>query len=188
MRKKSKKGRWLIGLLLVLGLPAWWLLHQDTPQSPQSHAPHAQVITPSPGGAPDAHKVKRIIDGDTLDIVYNGKTTRVRLIGVDTPETVHPNKTPEFYGREASMFLHNLLAGESVFLELDPVNIDRAHKDIYGRLLAYVYRANGRVFVNREIIRQGYGRVTTFQFKHADDFKRTERTARDIRKGLWRQK
>ena len=66
-----------------------------------------------------AYKVVRVIDGDTVKIDYNGKATNVRLIGVDTPETVHPNKPVEAYGKEASNFTKNLLLGESVYLRFD---------------------------------------------------------------------
>src|SRR5688572_18099377 len=83
-----------------------------------------------------ASKVLRVIDGDTIEIEQDGKPVKVRLIGVDTPETVHPSKPVEEYGREASKFTTNLLKGESVFLEFDKDKADR-----YGRLLAYVYRA-----------------------------------------------
>ena len=65
------------------------------------------------------YKVLRVIDGDTVKIDYNGKATNVRLIGVDTPETVHPNKPVEAYGKEASNFTKNLLLGESVYLRFD---------------------------------------------------------------------
>ena len=61
-----------------------------------------------------AYKIVRVIDGDTVKIDYNGRVTSVRLIGVDTPETVHPNKPVEAYGKEVSNFTKNLLLGESV--------------------------------------------------------------------------
>ena len=90
-----------------------------------------------------AYKVVRVIDGDTVKIDYNGKATNVRLIGVDTPEIVHPSKPVEAYGKEASNFTKNLLQGESVYLRFD---IDKTDK--YGRLLAYLYRAPDGLFVN----------------------------------------
>ena len=105
-----------------------------------------------------------MIDGDTVKIDYNGKATNVRLIGVDTPETVHPSKPVEAYGKEASNFTKNLLQGESVYLRFD---IDKTDK--YGRLLAYLYRAPDGLFVNLEIVRQGYSHAyTQFPFKHME--------------------
>ncbi len=91
-----------------------------------------------------AYKVIRIVDGDTVRIDIDGTETSVRLIGVDTPETVHPNKPEEKYGKEASIFIHNLLKGESVYLDTDPQNTT----DIFGRKLAYLYRAPDGLFVN----------------------------------------
>ena len=79
-----------------------------------------------------AYKIVRVIDGDTVKIDYNGKATNVRLIGVDTPETVHPSKPVEAYGKEVSNFTKNLLLGESVYLRFDA-----ERTDTYGRLLRH---------------------------------------------------
>ena len=128
-----------------------------------------------------AYKVMRVIDGDTVRIDYNGKATNVRLIGVDTPETVHPNKPVEAYGKEASNFTKNLLLGESVYLRFD---VDRTDK--YGRLLAYLYRAPDGLFVNLEIVRQGYGHAyTQFPFKHMELFRYYGNRASAAGKGLY---
>lgn len=99
-----------------------------------------------------AYPVVRTIDGDTLVVKIDGNETKVRLIGVDTPETVDPRKPVQFFGKEASAFTRKLLEGESVTLEYD-----QQRTDLYGRMLAYAYRAKDRLFVNREIIREGYG-------------------------------
>jgi len=124
--------------------------------------------------------VKRVVDGDTIIVRYRGKTERVRLIGVDTPETVHPNKPVEYFGKEASAFTKKLLpAGTRVRLEFD-----WQPRDKYGRLLAYVYV--GTTFVNAEIVRQGYGHAyTRFPFKYLEDFRRYEREAREAGRGMW---
>ena len=106
----------------------------------------------------------RTIDGDTIEVEQDGKPVKVRLIGVDTPETVHPSKPVEAFGKEASRFTANLLKGESVYLEFDKDKTDK-----YGRTLAFVYRAPDGLFVNLEIIRQGYGHAYTkypFDDKH----------------------
>jgi micrococcal nuclease len=103
-----------------------------------------------------AYKVPRVIDGDTIEIEQDVKPAKVRLIGVDTPEAVHPSKPVEEHGKEASRFTTNLLKGESVYPEFD-----KNKQDKYGRLLAYVYRAPDGLFVNAEIIRQGYGHAHT---------------------------
>ncbi|MDE0017416.1 MAG: thermonuclease family protein [Candidatus Poribacteria bacterium] len=102
-------------------------------------------------------------------------------MGVDTPETVHPNKPIEVYGKEASNFTKNLLLDESVYLRFD---VDRTDK--YGRLLAYLYRAPDGLFVNLEIVRQGYGHAyTQFPFKHIELFRYYGNRARTAGKGLY---
>ncbi len=121
--------------------------------------------------------VERVVDGDTIIVEGVG---RVRLIGVDTPETVHPNRPVEFFGKEASAFAKRLLEGKRVRLEYDQERRDR-----YGRTLAYVYLADG-TFVNAEIIRRGYGHAyTRSPFRHMEAFRLFEREARNNRRGLW---
>ena len=121
--------------------------------------------------------VERVVDGDTIIVEGAGS---VRLIGVDTPETVHPNRPVEFFGKEASAFTKRLLEGKRVRLEYDQERADR-----YGRTLAYVYLADG-TFVNAEIIRRGYGHAyTRFPFRHMEAFRQFEREARNGRRGMW---
>ena len=131
------------------------------------------------------HPVIRVVDGDTVVLSLDGLETRVRLIGIDTPETVHPQKPVEHYGQEASTFLKNLLRGESVSVEYEP---GAATTDQYGRTLADLYRAPDGLFVNAEIVRQGYGHAyTRFPFKYMEEFRDYERIAREAGKGLWGQ-
>ena len=131
--------------------------------------------------ADTAFQVHRVVDGDTVVIIHNGKPTPVRLIGVDTPETVHPQKPVEVFGKEASAFTRNLLSGESVYFRFDQEKTDK-----YGRLLAYLYRVPDGLFVNLEIVRQGYGHAyTQYPFKHMELFRHYERQARQANKGLW---
>jgi micrococcal nuclease len=130
-----------------------------------------------------AHPVTAVVDGDTITVQDGPKAVTVRLIGVDTPETVHPDQPPEPYGKEASTFLANLLKGESVYLVEDP-NGDKI--DRYGRKLAYAYRAPDGLFVNAEIVRQGYGEAyLRFPFSYGTQFKALEDFARSAEKGLW---
>ena len=124
-----------------------------------------------------AQLVERVVDGDTIIVRGAG---RVRLIGVDTPESVDPRRPVEFFGKEASAFTERLVEGKRVRLEYDRDRTDR-----YGRTLAYVHLPDG-TFVNAEIIRRGYGHAyTRFPFKHRDRFRQLEREARDARRGLW---
>ncbi len=122
--------------------------------------------------------VERVIDGDT--IVLNGGE-RVRLIGVDTPETVHPSKPVEYYGKEASAFTRRTVEGKRVRLEYEP----GARTDRYGRTLAYIYTDGGDL-LNQEIIEGGYGNAyTRFPFSKMEEFRAAEREAREAGRGLW---
>ena len=128
------------------------------------------------------YKVIRIIDGDTFEILYEDQITSVQLVGVNAPETTaNPNRPPEPYGEQATAFLREFLLDKSIYLRFDI-----SKRDKYDRLLGYVYRASDGIFVNLEIIREGYGRVDTrYPFKHEDTFTDYESRARTDRKGLW---
>lgn len=134
---------------------------------------------------PDALKegmqaeVLRAVDGDTLVIGFDDKKLTVRLIGVDTPETVHPFKPVEYFGKQASAFLSSQLTGQSVTLEFDDNKIDK-----YGRVLAYVFV--GDEMINRTIISQGYGYAyTRFPFIYLEDFVSLQDAAKAAGLGLW---
>ena len=134
--------------------------------------------------ANDFVRVKRVIDGDTI-MLESGE--RVRLIGVDTPESVDPRRPVERFGKEASAFTRRMAQGKRVHLEYDPANAARGHKDNtqQRRTLAYVFLEDGTL-LNAEIIRQGYGyALTRFPFSRLEEFRRLEREARDQRRGLW---
>ena len=126
----------------------------------------------------EIYKVERAIDGDTL-LLINGE--KVRLIGVNTPETKHPQKPVEYFGKEAHLFTKQMVDGKEARFEFE-----RQKRDRYGRLLAYVYLLDG-TFLNAEIIKQGYGfAYTRFPFKYMGEFRRYEREARENKRGLWR--
>ncbi len=110
------------------------------------------TVSATPGLEPNA-VVDYVIDGDTIDVIIAGKEERIRLIGIDTPETKKPNSPIECFGPEATAFTESLLpVGTPVRIERDIVN-----RDDYGRLLGYVYRADDGIFVNYEVMRQGFG-------------------------------
>ena len=128
------------------------------------------------------YQVIRIIDGDTFEILYEDQITSVQLVGVNAPETTaNPNQPPEPYGEQATAFLQEFLLDKSIYLRFDI-----SKRDKYNRLLGYVYRASDGIFVNIEIIREGYGRVDTrYPFKHEDTFTDYESRAKAAKKGLW---
>ncbi len=152
------------------------------PQAPSSSQAVAGDAPTQPEGMPSA-AVARVVDGDTVDVSLDGQTVRVRLIGIDTPETVDPRKPVECFGREASAKAHELLDGQTVFLEDDP---SQDSVDRYGRALRYVWMADGRLF-NLEMVAQGYAFEYTYNlpYKYQASFKQAERDAREQGRGLW---
>jgi micrococcal nuclease len=140
--------------------------------------------TTAPLGAVEANaKIAFIVDGDTVDVIIDGREERVRLIGIDTPETKKPNVPIECFGPEASAFTESLLPpGTAVRIERDTVG-----RDDYGRLLGYIYRAEDGIFVNYEIVRQGFARPLTIapNTTHRELFVTAARSADDDEVGLW---
>lgn len=137
----------------------------------------AWLATTAVVSAQATHVVQRVVDGDTVVLTDIGT---VRLIGVDTPETVDPRRPVEAFGREASEFLKGWLTGQSVTLTFDQARVDR-----FGRTLGYLHLHDG-TFVNAEIIRRGYGHAyTAFPFRHLEEFRALERDARNDQRGLW---
>ena len=124
------------------------------------------------------YKIELAIDGDTF-LLTNGEY--VRLVGVDTPETKHPQKPVEYFGKEAHLFTKRMGEGKEVRLEYDQTRRDR-----YNRILAYVYLMDG-TFLYAEIIKQGYGfAYTKYPFKYMEEFRGYEREARENKRGLWK--
>ncbi|WCB92414.1 Thermonuclease [Baekduia alba] len=130
-----------------------------------------------------AHVV-RAVDGDTLVVTFDrgGSEERVRYIGVDTPETVKPNTPVQCFGKKASAFNHTLVDGHDVRLRYDAERRDR-----YGRLLAYVYRADDGLFVNAALVRGGYATTLTIppNVRFAARFRDLAEGARRAGRGLW---
>lgn len=150
------------------------------------------VAAPSCGGAgtpavatsiPANGVVTRLTDGDTVRIRIDGTEEKVRLIGIDTPESVKPGSPVECFGKEASEHTAELLpVGTPVRVVLDAEPRDR-----YGRLLAYVYRATDGELVNLAIARDGYAGQLTIapNVAHTDEFRRAVADARAAGRGLW---
>lgn len=152
------------------------------------------ILTTSACGslANNYHSVKRVIDGDTLELA-NGE--KVRLIGIDAPETHKGKKlykdsqrtaqditTITTLGKKSYQFTKELVEGRKVRLEFDVQKYDK-----YERLLAYVYLPDG-TFVNAEIVKQGYANLLTIppNVKYADLFRKLYQEARENKRGLWR--
>ena len=119
-----------------------------------------------------------MIDGDTL-VLDGGE--RVRLIGVDTPETVHPSRPVEYFGEEASDFTRRMVESQQVYLEYEQGSPTRGR---YDRTLDYVYLQDGTL-LNEGLIEQGYGHAYTRYPFSMDEFRKARREARAAGRGLW---
>lgn len=137
-------------------------------------------VEPSKGQLIEA-EVIRVVDGDTFVANVEGREEKVRLILIDTPETVHPQKPVQPFGPEASAFTKKKLEKQKVQLELDVQERDR-----YGRILAYVYLRDGSM-LNQELLKQGLAKVSVYQpnVKYVDRFREIEKEARLAEKGVW---
>lgn len=150
----------LVALATTASVSGWWLART-------THELTAATVT-------------NAVDGDTLEVQYAGRRDTVRLLGVDTPETVHPDRPVECFGPEASAFTHAQLDGRPVTLEFDA-----ERRDPYGRLLAFVI-VDGRRF-NDELLRRGYARLLVIapNGRHGRDLLEAELEARREGRGLW---
>jgi micrococcal nuclease len=136
---------------------------------------------PDPPGDAVAAEVQRVTDGDTFVATVEGRKERIRVIGVDTPETVAPNRPVEPYGKQASAFAKRHLTGATVRLAGDAEPRDR-----YGRMLAYVWLADG-TFWNALLVAEGYAQQLTIppNVTYAGLFRRLVAEARREHRGLW---
>lgn len=181
----NKKAFWLI-IFVFLVLGGEKVLHVDVTEVPFPSAPSIpqkearesliqKTLVP----------VVRIIDGDTIEVKINGVPEKIRLIGINTPETVDPRKKVECFGKEASRFVTDTLTGVSVTLVADA---SQGERDRYGRLLRYVYLSDSSL-LNKTIIAEGYGYEYTYNvpYRYMNEFKDAERTAQKLEKGLWKE-
>lgn len=172
-RRRSTPVIALIGLLGALLFAGSLLLFIALLSSVSKHAgPFASRPT-----------VIEVVDGDTIDLRIGYARQRVRLLGIDTPETKDPRRPVQCFGREASDHTKHLLPpGTIVRLELD-----LEEHDAYDRLLAYVWRAEDGLFVNLDLVTGGYADVLSIapNTAHADEFRAAMTTAKSSSKGLW---
>ncbi len=129
------------------------------------------------------YQVLRVIDGDTLLLEVDGEEKRIRLIGVDTPESLNPDESKNTeQGKIASQFTKELMADVSVFLEYD---VQR--EDNYGRTLAYVYTDRGKTMLQDLLLEAGMATTMTIQpnSKYADRFYAEMARARENKTGFW---
>lgn len=172
---KGRQKKKLVSLItsLLLFLIASLVANKVSPQS----KPAATANVPA-----GYYRVTEFVDGDTIAVDMDGRTEKVRFIGVDTPETHKPNSPVQCFGEAAAAFTKATIGSSGVRLEADPTNSNR---DVYDRLLRYVYVPDGRL-INLEIIKQGYGfAYVSFPFTKLDEFRAAQVEAREASRGLW---
>lgn len=130
-----------------------------------------------------SYSVIKVVDGDTIKVDINGTQETIRLIGINSPESVDPRKPVECFGIEASNRAKELLNNKKVILENDPTQGER---DKYQRLLRYVWLEDG-TFFNKKMISDGYANEYTYNtpYKYQAEFKQAEAEAKALKKGLW---
>jgi len=172
-------------LVLILGFSLWRTPVATAPKQIPAQTASVQVSTVSSvQEKPNFVEVKRVIDGDTIDVLENGRTIRVRLIGINAPESVDPRKPVECFGSEASRKLKDILpAGTQVRLEADS---SQDAQDKYGRTLAYVFLPDG-TDINELMVAEGFAREYTYRkpYKFQKKFKDAQASARVASRGLF---
>ena len=131
-----------------------------------------------------SHAIVAVVDGDTAKIEFQGETISMRIIGIDTPETVHPSRPVEPFGPEATVRARELLEGKTVKLEYDAdPEHDRFGK--YGRLLVYLRLEDGTDF-GKSMVAAGFARAyPKYPFSRSKEYLAVEAVAKKAKKGLW---
>lgn len=127
--------------------------------------------------------VERVVDGDTFIAIIDGKSEKIRLLGVDAPESVHPDQRRNTEaGKEVSEYVKNLLKNKRIYLEYDVSIVDQ-----YDRVLAYVYLEDGKTMLNEFLLEEGYAAVMTVQpnNRYTDHFYELQKKAQEEKKGIW---
>jgi micrococcal nuclease len=170
MISKKDTRRILVAFILVLS----FLISRYLPEEKVVDIPETNTA-----------EVLRVVDGDTLVLLYNGTTTKARLIGIDTPESVDPKRPVECYGKEAKEYVTSTLTGSVVQVEIDDT---QGMYDKYGRMLVYVYQnGTSSISVNQELIEKGYAKEYTYNkaYRYVKDFKESEQRAKEKNVGVW---
>lgn len=171
--------------VILLGVSSQRMSNAPSPAKGSKTSAYVALMSTEPDHLYD---VVRTVDGDTIIIkdaaLASEKEITVRLLGIDTPETVDPRKAVQCYGKEASARTKELLAHAQVRLVGDS---SQTTFDKYDRLLAYVYRADDGLFINKYLIEQGFAHEYTYDvsYAHRDEFRLAEKQAREAGRGLW---
>lgn len=177
----------LLSLILPLVVFTSQVPAQPTVGQPEVKVSQRASASPAVLAAQDTTNgvsVVKVVDGDTIKVSLNGKTETVRIVGINTPETVDPRKPVECLGKAASDRMKELVLGQSVTLETDPTQSDR---DRYGRLLRFVFLSDG-TDVGKEMLLEGLAQESLYSHephRYRADYVAAEDQARLTEVGLW---
>ncbi len=165
-----------------MGLIAVWAAFY---QFDSAKVTNLDLPTATPNTVGIYYDVTKVTDGDTIHVKIGTQDETVRLIGINTPETVDPRRPVQCFGKEASNRMKELAKGKIVRLEYDD---SQSLRDIYGRLLAYVYLEDGEM-LNRKMVAEGYAYEYTYMtpYKYQSEFRQLQRLAQTSGRGLWAQ-
>ncbi len=205
MRRKVDRVLFLLGVVLILGGFVVGKFYEFNALVQVSVTPTPTVVSKVTSVLGDKNyqeaKIMKVVDGDTIHVLLNNKDETIRLIGVDTPETVDlsrltpaspnlgeqvkagPRKKVQCFGKQASEFTKTQLTGKKVFLQDD---ITQTNRDKYNRLLRYIILPDGTNF-NKLLIQQGYAHEYTYDvpYQYQIEFKQAQKEAQDANRGLW---
>jgi micrococcal nuclease len=189
--KSNKKTRNVLGIILfifLIGLFVIDYIYQDTHTNQNNSlsldSNLENNLESNINSNSKYNTMVRVIDGDTIVVDINGKEEKVRLIGVNTPESVDPRRDVECFGKESTQYLESILRPDTkIYLEEDKT---QNTKDRYNRLLRYVYTEDNTL-INKEIIKNGYGYEYTYdkEYTHQKEFKDAQLYAEKNKLGLW---
>ena len=158
------------------------VLQENLPVTPTPVVVDPQIIKTYEATSSASAQVVKVVDGDTITVLVDGKKETVRFIGIDTPEVVDPRRLVQCFGREASEKTKQILINKQVTLVDDQ---SQGNRDKYDRLLRYVFL--GDVNINQQLLVEGYAHEYTYRLPYAyqAEFMQAERSARENKKGLW---
>jgi micrococcal nuclease len=184
---KSKNLGWIIALTLFL-----ILIFKTNPENKKIEVEKekiettitiipTKIVTPTENG--DLISVTKVIDGDTLIVNINDKEESIRLIGIDTPEINDKRKKVKCFGEKATERVKELVENKKIRLEVDE---SQENKDIYSRLLRYIYLEDG-IFLNKKLIEEGFAFEYTYKipYKFQTEFKAAQKMAEEEKIGMW---
>jgi micrococcal nuclease len=165
----------LVGLLILFAAAVY--------QSQTDHILNLDIPTETSNSVGVYYNITKVTDGDTIHVQIGDTDETVRLLGINTPETVDPRRPVQCFGKEASNRMKELANGQIVRLEYDD---SQSTRDTYGRLLAYVYLEDGQM-LNRKMVAEGYAYEYTYMtpYKYRTEFRELQNFARTSGRGLW---